>query len=318
MTKSRDNSPKSPKSPKKEEVEEEVVDSGLEGDNTIKISTKKTTSFYLRACRNFLMGVSDKKGNTKPPLDHITVSALGNAIPTAAAVCDMLERKKIGKITKIETSYPKVGNAGHRAQLNVTMHADSPEPPTAERLNDDKLAKKMKAVRKEGGKKGVEIEGAADMGGLKYFVTKVEEPEGDVDMMVETMKNMNLKSDPSDEERKGGSGHIGKMIVSHNDDRCGIVAYVPVTNGNECNAKVWLESVVALLEVGKPAVREDSGECYAMIEIPKNKETNCFPLKIYPNVITHGLNYLKKKGLFPDEPDDDDDEIIYGEEDFDC
>ena len=61
-------------------------------------------------------------------LDQIVVSALGNAIPTAAAVCDMLERKKIGKMTKIETSYPKVGQAGHRAQLNVTVVPDVPEP----------------------------------------------------------------------------------------------------------------------------------------------------------------------------------------------
>lgn len=308
------NSPKnSPSNKPAVEEEETVLD-----NNTIKISTKKSTSFYLRACRNFLLGVSDKKGNTKPALDSITVSALGNAIPTAAAVCDMLERKKVGKIVKIETSYPKVGNAGHRAQLNVTMEAENPEPPTAERLKSEKLAKKMKAVRKEGGKKGVEIEGAADMGGLKYFVTKVDEPAGDVDMMIETMKNMNLKSDPADEERKGGSSHIGKMIVSHDDNKCGVVAYVPVARTNECNAKTWLQETLNMGEVGKiTQIREDSGDSYAMIEIKKDAEKNLYPLKLYPNVITHGLNYLKKKGLFPEADDDDDDDMVFGDEDMD-
>merc|ERR1712087_542651 len=38
-------------------------------------------------------------------------------------------------------------------------------------LTDAKMEKKMKKVIKEGGKRGVEIEGAADMGGLQFFCT---------------------------------------------------------------------------------------------------------------------------------------------------
>ena len=49
----------------------------------------------------------------------------------------------------------------------------------------------------------------------RYFCTSVEKPEGDVDLLLESMKAMNAKSDPSEEERKGGAGHIGK-ILSHN------------------------------------------------------------------------------------------------------
>merc|ERR1711977_232293 len=73
-------------------------------------------------------------------------------------------------------------------------------------------AKKLKKVIKEGGKRGVEIEGAADMGGLQFFCTSVDEPAGDVEMLVECLNAMNAESDPTQEERKGGSGHIGKMI----------------------------------------------------------------------------------------------------------
>ena len=72
--------------------------------------------------------------------------------------------------------------------------------------------KKLKKVIKEGGKRGVEIEGAADMGGLQFFCTKVDEPEGDIDLLLESMKAMNVQADPEDEERKGCSGHIGKMV----------------------------------------------------------------------------------------------------------
>merc|ERR1711957_370519 len=45
-------------------------------------------------------------------------------------------------------------------------------------------AKKLKKVLKEGGKRGVEIEGAADMGGLQFFCTSVDEPEGDCDLLL--------------------------------------------------------------------------------------------------------------------------------------
>jgi len=38
-------------------------------------------------------------------------------------------------------------------------------------------------VIKEGGKRGVEIEGAADMGGLQFFCTAVEFPDGDEEML---------------------------------------------------------------------------------------------------------------------------------------
>merc|ERR1712083_1256854 len=80
--------------------------------------------------------------------------------------------------------------------------------PTKEDLEKEKKAK-IKKVVKEGGKRGVEIEGAADMGGLGFFCTSVDEPDGDLELLEECMKAMNAKSDPTEEERKGGSGHIG-------------------------------------------------------------------------------------------------------------
>merc|ERR1712039_556702 len=85
-------------------------------------------------------------------------------------------------------------------------------------------AKKLKKVIKEGGKRGVEIEGAADMGGLQFFCTSVDEPEGSTDLLMESVKAMNTKSDPTEEERKGGSGHIGKMVFSAGVEQLAIVA----------------------------------------------------------------------------------------------
>merc|ERR1719181_1946608 len=101
--------------------------------------------------------------------------------------------------------------------------------PTPEKLTSHKnFEKKNKKVVKEGGKRGVEIEGAADMGGLQFFCTSVEEPAGDADWLYESMRAMNAKSDPTEEERKGGSGHVGKMLVSIDETAsCAMVSYVP-------------------------------------------------------------------------------------------
>merc|ERR1711941_215321 len=112
--------------------------------------------------------------------------------------------------------------------------------------DDPEKARKdlLKKVIKEGGKRGVEIEGAADMGGLQFFCTAVDLPDGDLDLLEESMKAMNAKSDPTEEERKGGSGHIGKMIFSAGSEQLAIVAYVPEAKQPELDCAEWLKKVL--------------------------------------------------------------------------
>merc|ERR1712061_821812 len=128
--------------------------------------------------------------------------------------------------------------------------AEKAKEPEAAKPPEDP-AKKLKKVIKEGGKRGVEIEGAADMGGLQFFCTSVDEPEGDANLLVECTKAMNAKSDPAEEERKGGSGHIGKMVFSAGVEQLAIVAYVPEAKHGEISCKEWLEKVVSVHPGGK-------------------------------------------------------------------
>merc|ERR1712187_937408 len=41
-----------------------------------------------------------------------------------------------------------------------------------------------------------------------------------------------------------------------------------------------------------------------------------YVLKLKDSAITLSINYLKKKGLFPDSNDDDDDDYVFGDDDF--
>lgn len=174
-------------------------------------------------------------------------------------------------------------------------------------------AKKKKAVIKEGGKRGVEIEGAADMGGLQFFCTSVEEPEGDLDLLVESVKAMNEKSDPAEEERKGGSGHVGKMVFSAGIEQLAIVAYVPEEKQGELSSEEWLQKVVSMYGGGQVVTATKE---LAQGFIPANSDKGVFPLKIREGLILEANNFLRAKGLFPEDNGDDDDEMIFGDDDF--
>jgi hypothetical protein len=184
--------------------------------------------------------------------------------------------------------------------------ADAPKPP-------EDPAKKLKKVIKEGGKRGVEIEGAADMGGLQFFCTSVDEPEGDIELLTKSVEAMNTKSDPTEEERKGGSGHIGKMVFSVSAGQLAVVAYVPEEKQAELSCAEWLETVLKT-QPGYKMLTQDKSVSTGII--PTNSDKNIFPLKIREPLILEANNFLRKKGLFPEDNDDSGDECVFGDDDF--
>jgi len=297
-------------------------------DNILRISRQHNVPFYVRAGTNFLQGVTGKDGIEKKVFEDIVVSALGAAIPTAATVTGLLEKNKVGTIEKIQTGYTDL-DYGKRPHIMVTVKRNpdyvapvrkggaGKEPECPERLKTDKLEKKMKKVMKEGGKRGVEIEGAADMGGLKYFCTKVDEPAGDMDMLVESVKAMNAKSDPTEEERKGGSGKVGKTVWSMAEDNnlC-IVCYVPKEESKSLSAVDWLDTIKLNLGAKEVESHENSNSMYAMVKIENSSEKNIFCLKMRDYVIQHANAHLRSKQLVPDKDDDDEDEMVFGDDDF--
>lgn len=172
--------------------------------------------------------------------------------------------------------------------------------------------KQLKKVIKEGGKRGVEIEGAADMGGLQFFCTSVDEVGGDLEMIVESIKAMNNEPIPGDEERKGCSGHIGKMIFSAGTDQLAVAAYVPEAKHGELECEEWLSAVLALFK-GEVLIKDKT---LSTGRVKADGNNNIFPLKIREPMILEANNFLRKKGLFPEDKDSDDDEMVFGDDDF--
>merc|ERR1712107_92878 len=113
---------------------------------------------------------------------------------------------------------------------------------------------------------------------------------------------------PYRRERKGGSGHIGKMIFSAGPEQLAIVAYVPEEKRKELDCSEWLQKVVDS-QGGKVASK---GKDISTGYVKTDADKGIFPLKIREAMILEANNFLRKKGLFPE----DDDECVFGDDDF--
>ena len=200
--------------------------------------------------------------------------------------------------------------------------AGKKEKPPADPVKErEKLEKK---VIKEGGKKGVEIEGASDMGGLDFFCTTIESPDGDVDLLQMAMSAMNAQPDPEAEDRKGCSGHVGKMVFSAGTAQLAIVAYVPDGAHNKSASKVdvtaWTDSVVAAVgaKVVTPATKADSpmGGMTVTAVAVSDPEKGKFALKDKDAAMAAAFAFLRSKDAFPEDKDDSDDECAFGDDAF--
>ena len=201
-------------------------------------------------------------------------------------------------------------------------------------------AEKLRAkIIKEGGKKGVEIEGASDMGGLDFFCTTMELPEGVIDLLELSMLAMNAEPDPEGEDRKGCSGHIGKMIYSAGVEQLAMVAYVPANEFNKSADKVdvtaWMEDVCEKVgaTITKPAFDVISmvpdkktgsietgtkGKITGKVVCAVAKsdpEKGKFALKDKDAAMAAAFAFLRSKGAFPEDNDEDSDEMIFGDDD---
>merc|ERR1711976_814390 len=78
-------------------------------------------------------------------------------------------------------------------------------------------------------------------------------------------------------------------------------------------ADVWMKDILAELGGGE-LLFGDATTAKALLVNDAEKEF--YVLKLKDNAITFSINYLKKKGLFPDGNDDDDDDYVFGDDDF--
>merc|ERR1719247_1287260 len=74
------------------------------------------------------------------------------------------------------------------------------------------------------------------MGGLQFFCTTMDEPNGDVDLLYESMRAMNAK-----------------MLISKDqeDSKLALVSYCPPAKHGELKADQWMTDILAKLGGGE-------------------------------------------------------------------
>ena len=213
--------------------------------------------------------------------------------------------------------------------MGPTAAFHSQEDPDEKAKKD--AAKLREKIYKEGGKKGVEIEGASEMGGLDFFCTTLELPDGNIEYLELSMTAMNAEPDPSAEERKGCSGLVGKMIFSAGVQQLAMVGYVPDLEFNKSSDKVdvtaWMEDVCKAVsgEIVKPVAAVTSvmpdgssgkitGKVVSAI-VKSDPEKGKFALKDKDSAMAAAFAFLRSKGAFPEDDGDDSDDMIFGDDD---
>ena len=170
--------------------------------------------------------------------------------------------------------------------------------------------KEIKAIKKEGGKKGSEIAGAADMGGMTFMNCSLDSMDldgktmGDCERMCTALTEMNKDVDPEAEETKGGSEHVAKALFSYGSEKAGVVCYVPLEHQKTVTAEQWCGEIVGGL--GGTVLPGATAEL-AKGEIGGGPDR--FPIKLKDEALQASIQYLVKIGVFPDK-DSDSDEMI--------
>jgi len=132
--------------------------------------------------------------------------------------------------------------------------------------------------------------------------------EGNLDLLQACMDAANKEIDPAEEEAKGGSGMVAKLIWSATPDNAtgpkqiAVINYVPEALAAECNAEEWMNA--ALKEVGGGEIlKADARNCTAVVkEDPANGR---FILKDKDTIQSISVQWLISKGLFESKEEDD-------------
>ncbi|CAK0873926.1 unnamed protein product [Prorocentrum cordatum] len=100
-----------------------------EGAVEMKVTTKKSPGFYIRAVASFLKGVEERpatdgkeKQEAKAAVEYLRVSGLGDAITTASLAASQAMAEGLCEVLKVQTAYPSMEGSGRGcAQIVIDL-----------------------------------------------------------------------------------------------------------------------------------------------------------------------------------------------------
>jgi hypothetical protein len=143
------------------------------------------------------------------------------------------------------------------------------------------------------------------MGGVKFFSLAVETPEGDAALLDAVLEGMNAEVDPAGEERKGGAGAIGKLLLSAGDKTLTMVCHVPKELQEEKKEQFSMKEWIAAVVAATGATVDSETDELVKLHADGDGAKELFPLKMRDAGQAAAIAYIRSKGLIPDEDSDD-------------
>lgn len=171
--------------------------------------------------------------------------------------------------------------------------------------------KLIKAALKEGGKKGQDIAGLAEMGGVSFFHLAMDSANGDMALLEKCLEGMNREVEEGAEDRKGGAGHLGKILFSYAGERLVFLCHLPEQQRAKADIKEWFQIVLDETGGTRTFERPTLMKGQAMAD----PDSGRFCIKMRDAAIEKGYAWLRSKMLVL-EDDDSDDDVVYGDDDF--
>ncbi|OGM41679.1 hypothetical protein ABOM_009964 [Aspergillus bombycis] len=135
-------------------------------------------------------------------------------------------------------------------------------------------------------------------------VAAVDEPEGDLDLLAKSLEAMNAEPDESKEERTGGSGHIGKMVFSCDNETLCAIAYIPESLKGQVDAANWLKTILAPYN----GMLVKTSPVFSTGTIAVHPENGKSSREVRAEACHSAVKYLQQKGVYPEVDADSDDE----------
>lgn len=109
------------------------------------------------------------------------------------------------------------------------------------------------------------------------------------------MDAANKEIDPSEEEQKGGSGGVGKLIWSECETHISCISYVHADKTSEVNAKEWM--VATLKDVGGgEIIKESDTLCQAVVKADGAKDRYVWSALALISIM-HGISRAARCGM---------------------
>lgn len=215
-----------------------------------------------------------------------------------------LTETRLDEIEKAQAAAPQ--QQGKKKDKKKKGGGDAKPQEKKKTKKEEAAEKAFKAALKEGGKKGQDLAGMHDLGGMIFFTVCLEQCNGDWDLMQAAIDGANKIPDPDGDDRKGGAGELYKCFLSCDEtEDCKFIFHGPNNEYNKdgvtLGLRQWADGMLNDSMVGGEVIEWAEDGCTGRAVAKKNEEKQLFPLKQRDAAINVSFDMLRERALIPED-----------------